>query len=555
MIPRPYQESLVNKMISALKKHGNSLAISATGSGKTIMMSMLLKELGGQQMILAHREELVAQNRQKFHLINQKRTSSIYGLGIKDISGQTIFGMTQTLGRNGAMDNIPPLDILVIDEAHRVVSESNIRIVEAAKDKNPNCMIAGFTATGTRGDKKGLKPVFDNVCDIISMQHLVNLGFLVPIRTFIATLPGLSEEIQKVSKDSTGEFDMSEVETLMDTIPVNDAVFREWQKLAGNRKTIVFCSTIRHAKDICHIFQSNGILADCVFGETPNRSDILQRFEHGDLQVVCNVSVLGEGYDSPPCSCIVLLRPCSFKSTLIQMIGRATRTIDPEIYPNIIKRDCIVLDFGESLRIHGDLEQGVQFDDAETGEAEQKECPQCHTLIPIQTRECPACGFKYAPGDRFGKEKEYADIVMMEVNLLKKSPFAWVDLFGSKKVMVCSGFDAWSVACTPNGNDWLALGKLKGEKVMKKLAIGSKIQSLAAADDFLRRHENNDTAKKSKRWLKDPPSIKQLELLGRITNEFKNDYGLTKYSVNCLLNFFWNKSQIEREVWQYANRL
>ena len=540
MIQRPYQEDLVKKAVKALRKHGNTLAVAPTGSGKTLMISWLLKELGGQQLILQHREELVNQNRQKFHLVNPNRTSSVYGLGIKDFFGETIFGMAQTLSRNGGMRTIPPLDVLVIDEAHHSRADSYLKIVDAVKEKNPECLIAGFTATAARGDKKGLKPTFTNVCDMISMQKLIDEGFLVPPKTYLATLPGLAEEIEKVKKTSSGEYDMGEVETLMDTTPVNEAVFREWKNYAGDRKTIIFCSTIQHARDIHALFVREGIKTECVFGDTENRQDILQRFEHGDTQVICNVAVLTEGYDCPPCSCIVLLRPCSFKSTMLQMIGRGLRT-------HIGKRDCIVLDFGESLRVHGDLEQGVRFDDAETGECDTKLCPECETEIPVQTRTCPACGYEYPVFQGGKKERELADITMMEVKLLKKSPFKWVDLFGSGKVMVAAGFDAWVVTCSKNGEDWVSLGKLKTEKTMQKLAIGGKIQSLAMADDFMRMHENNETSKKSRRWMKDMPTIKQLELLPK---EFKNDMGLTKYSTMCLLNFIWNRQQIERELWR-----
>jgi len=549
MLLRPYQEEFVERMVNALNEYGNSLGISPTGSGKTIMMSALLARLGGRQMILQHREELVEQNREKFHRINPVRTSSIYGLGTKDPSGDTIFGMAQTLGRNGGMEIIPPLDVLVIDEAHHARSETYQRIVNAARVRNPNVLIAGFTATASRGDKRGLKPTFDNVCDMITMRHLVDLGFLVPPRTFIATLPGLAEEIQKVRKTSGGEYDLDEVETLMNTVPVNTAVFREWKNIAGDRKTIVFCSTISHAEAVCALFQENGVKTDCIFGDTPNRAEILQRFEYGDLQVLCNVAVLTEGYDCPPVSCVVLLRPCSFKSTMLQMIGRGLRVVDPEEHPGVIKRDCIVLDFGESIHIHGDLEQGVRLDDVEGTETAKKECPICNTLIPIQARECPACGYEFPSrqgGD--GKEKEFSDVVMLEVDLLKKSPFKWADLFGSGKVMVASGFNAWVVVASANKEDWISLGKIKGQQ-MRRLSVGAKVPALAQADDFLRLHEDTDAAQKSKRWLKDQPSFAQLELLNKAGWNV-NDYNLRKYEASCLLNFLWNKSAIEQEVFR-----
>jgi DNA repair protein RadD len=534
-----------------LSEYNNTLAIAPTGSGKTLMISWLLKELQGRQMILQHREELVDQNRRKFHLIHPKRTSSIAGLGTKDYAGDTIFGMAQTLGRNGNMEGMPSLDVLVVDEAHHSRADTYQRIINAARDRNPDCLIAGFTATGSRGDKRGLKPTFDNVCDLITMRKLIDLGFLVPARTFIATLPGLADEIKNIRKTSNGEYDLTEVETLMDTKPVNEAVFREWKNIAGDRKTIVFASTIKHAQDVCYLFQSNGIKADCVFGDTPNRAEILQRFEFGDTQVICNVAVLTEGYDAPPVSCIILLRPCSFKSTMIQMIGRGLRTIDPEVHPGIVKRDCIVLDFGESLRVHGDLEQGVRFDDQELQEGEKKECPGCQTLIPAQTMECPVCGYEY-PVLQGGKEdKETADVVMLEVDLFKRSPFKWVDIFGGGKVLVASGFSAFVITASANGTDWIALGKRKEAK-MRRLSVGAKLQSLAAADDYLRMNEDTEAATKSKRWLKDQPSFKQLELLQQVGYDARNDFNLRKYEASCLLNFLWNKKYIEPEVFRYA---
>jgi DNA repair protein RadD len=116
---------------------------------------------------------------------------------------------------------------------------------------------------------------------------------------------------------------------------------------AADRKTVVFCSTIKHAKDLLDEFTANEINAEIVTGDTPkdDRAQILHDLEFGDVQVVVNVSVLTEGFDAQPVSCIVLTRPCSYKSTMVQMIGRGLRIIDPDIHPDIVKTDCLVLDF------------------------------------------------------------------------------------------------------------------------------------------------------------------------------------------------------------------
>jgi DNA repair protein RadD len=84
-------------------------------------------------------------------------------------------------------------------------------------------------------------------------------------------------------------------------------------------------------------------------------------YSAGKIQVVVNVAVLTEGWDDQPTSCVVLLRPSSYKSTMIQMIGRGLRTVNPEEHPGVIKSDCIVLDFGTSTLLHGSLEQDVDL--------------------------------------------------------------------------------------------------------------------------------------------------------------------------------------------------
>jgi superfamily II DNA or RNA helicase len=62
MMLRPRQSLLVNRTLDALAKHGNTLAVAPTGSGKTIMLSAvagsILKDPDAKVCVLAHRTEL-----------------------------------------------------------------------------------------------------------------------------------------------------------------------------------------------------------------------------------------------------------------------------------------------------------------------------------------------------------------------------------------------------------------------------------------------------------------------------------------------------------------
>lgn len=569
MIPRPYQKRLVSRAAKALDDRGNTLAIAPTGAGKTIMLAMLARKMSPDKtLILQHRDELVAQNLGKFVRVNPDVPTSLYTAETKSWKGRAVFGMVQTLARH--TDTIPPLDLLIVDEAHHVAAASYQRIINAAKEANPAVRVAGFTATPARGDGQGLRSVFNNCADQVTIHELIRMGFLVPPVAYVIDV-GTREELQHVRRLST-DFDMEEVDRIMNTRPVNDQVIQNWKEKAGDRKTIVFCSTVRHAEDVTKAFQAAGIQAAMVTGDTPagERRRLLADFSRGSLQVCVNVAVLTEGFDAPPVSCVVLLRPCSFKSTMIQMIGRGLRTVNPDEYPGVAKKDCLVLDFGTSILTHGNMHvmaelkgRADEFEDAET-EARYKICPNtdktdyaypdpngntgCGAEVPVGNKACPFCGFVFArlDGDDAAEPEE---VRLTEVDLLNASPFRWVDLFGSGRVLVASGFEAFGLVASKDGDVWHGLGKRRERRNIEHLAVGSLTMAIAAADDYLRNYETEDAAHKSKRWLKDPASAKQLDLLSRAGYQVNSfDFQFTKGTAMAHLNFAWNRGQIERAI-------
>lgn len=564
MIPRPYQSRLVSRAVKALETHGNTICVAPTGAGKTIMLSMVAGAMQpAKTLILQHRDELVAQNLSKFQKVNPGIPVSLYTADTKSWRGKATFAMVQTLSREKNLDTIPALDLLIVDEAHHVAAKTYRDILERVLEQNASCRIAGFTATPSRGDKKGLREIFSNVADQISLKELVDRGFLVAPRAFVIDVSGVHEGLSKVRKLAQ-DFDMSEVEAVMNRKVVNDEVVRQWKEKAGDRRTIVFCSTIVHAQSVEKAFLDEGISVEMVDGETPDllRARILKNLKSGQTQVVVNVAVLTEGFDEPSVSCIVLLRPCSFKSTMIQMIGRGLRTVLPDEYPGMVKRDCIVLDFGTSILTHGDIESGTGLDgksvddNGDPDNAPVKQCPEseggCGALVPTAVKECPLCGFVFV--DQGEDAVGVKEVTLTEIDLLNASPFRWVDLFGSGKVMIASGFDAWAGVFSTDGENWYALGKEKTSKFVSKVLVGDKNNALAAADDFLRNRETGDTAKKSKRWLKHPATEKQQELLKQAGYQIGMiDFRFTKYTAAAHLNFQWNRRQIEAALFRRAS--
>ncbi|SFK78932.1 DEAD/DEAH box helicase [Shimia haliotis] len=546
---RPRQKTFVERSVAALEQHGNTLGVAPTGAGKTIMLSAVTGEMiddGAKACVLAHRDELTAQNRAKFQRVVPEASTSVVDAAEKSWGGDVTFAMVPTLARASNLADMPRLDLLVIDEAHHAVADSYRRIIDRVCDANPDARVFGVTATPARGDKKGLREVFDNVADQVRLGELITSGHLVPPRTFVIDV-GVQEELKSVRKTSA-DFDMTEVADIMDRAPVTDEVIRHWREKAGDRQTVVFCSTVAHADHVTEAFRAAGITAALIHGDlaSETRKAILADYASGKTRVVVNVAVLTEGWDHPPTSCVVLLRPSSYKSTMIQMVGRGLRTVDPEEHPGIVKTDCVVLDFGTSSLIHGTLEQDVDLDGKiGTGEAPTKSCPACAAEIPLAATECPLCGevLLQEEGQTGTDAVPLSGFVMTEIDLLKRSSFAWVDLFGTDDALMATGFSAWGGIFWMDGV-WYAIGGAKGERP-RLLGVGERAVCLAQADDWLNTHESDESAFKTKSWLRQPPTDKQLKYLPA---ECRHDFGLTRYRASALMTFGFNKRAIHAAV-------
>ena len=549
MLLRPRQKLFVERSLAALSTRANTLGVAPTGAGKTIMLSAVTGRMtgdGAKACVLAHRDELTSQNRTKFARVNPDTETSVVDAETKSWNGQVTFAMAPTLSRAANLAAMPQLDLLVIDEAHHAVAESYRRIIDRVRDANPDARIFGVTATPNRGDRKGLREVFDNVADQVRLGELIASGHLVPPRSFVIDV-GVQDQLRAVRK-TADDYDMGAVAAIMNRAPITEEVIRHWEEKSGNRQTVVFCSTVAHAMNVATAFNEAGNPAAVVLGDmgSTERKMVLEAYASGEVQVIVNVAVLTEGWDHPPTSCVVLLRPSSYKSTMIQMVGRGLRTVDPAEHPGVVKTDCIVLDFGISSLTHGTLEQDVDLDgrDPTPGEAPTKTCPECEAEIPLASRQCPICGYEFQGGC---VTTPLENVVMSEIDLLKRSSFVWEDLFGDDAALMASGFSAWGGVFFLEGR-WHAVGGARGQPTCL-LGVGDRTVCLAQADDWLNIHESDESAFKSKRWLTQTPTEKQLQYLSPAQRQ---DYGLSRYRASVLITFQFNRRDIRRLVMSAA---
>jgi superfamily II DNA or RNA helicase len=587
MLLRKRQQEFVAKCAANLKTEKNTLGIAPTGAGKTIMMAAVALEAAPKDLpsvILQHRDELVTQNRDKFvqfagiRNIRRPMTINAQEKAWDRQGGGWNFAMAQTLIKN--LPTMPKIGLLAIDEAHHCPAPTYIEIIKTAKAQNPDVLIYGTTATPNRGDRKALRTTFSNVGDQITIGELIQAGHLVRPRTFVLDI-GVQGELNKVKRTAI-DFDMKEVESVMNKSVLNDKIIEHWKEKAGDRQTIIFCSTVQHAADVTKAFQDHRISAEMVDGNMAlgTRREILQRYDAGHLQVLVNVAVLTEGFDHQPTSCVILLRPSSWKSTMVQMIGRGLRKVDTEIYPGVVKDDCIVLDFGTSVLMHGNLEDEPCLHGSGT-----KDCPECQAKIPHSCRECAICGFEFenmfipCPGCQLkvpstahkcklcgyvinprssggggGDESGVLDnFVMSEIDILQDSPFKY-ESFYDGRVLICFGFNYWAAVVHFHDGRFYAIGAEANDPNARNFRLHCVASSdhylvaLQSADDFMRTKGNKADAKRVAQWLYETATDKQLELLGEGMS-----FGMTKYRASCAVQFKFYGNQIRGCIQGFLN--
>lgn len=557
---RDYQERAVARVDEALLEHRETLIVAPTGSGKTIMMAAIAAARARRVsdplrvLVLQHRDELVAQNLTKFQKWNkgwpvarfagdEKRWARPTGY-----EGAATFAMVPSLARN--LHRMQPVDLVLFDECHHIRAASWQKVLEQCRTDNPELRVVGVTATPNRSDKRGLGKVFKHVADIITMGELIESGHLVPPVARVVEAQ-LADQIRGVRRTSTGDYSMEDVARLIDHEPITQAVIGQWRQYAADRQTVVFCATVDHAQHVARAFETAGVKSGVVWGQQApaDRAATLAALERRELQVVVNVFALTEGFDSQPVSCVVLLRPSSFESTVLQMIGRGLRVVDPELYPGVVKTDCEVLDFGASINNLGGLEQVLRLQGRESdgtpGPAAMKPCRKCRCAIPLRARECPLCGFIYPREDAVQLPIVSPDSLrLVQVDLLlKRSPFEWYEVHDRLKI--CSSYKVWALAFADTRGMWHAFGGRPDEKKPVHLASGLLAVALARGDDWMREHGDADRGGRHAHWLKLAPTSEQVTQLQRVKAP-RQAYA-TRYTAQCWLTAKFARREIKKQ--------
>jgi DNA repair protein RadD len=396
---RPYQVDVLGEVDRTVATgQRRVLLVAPTGSGKTVIAGRLIRntvDRGQRVLIFAHRREIIGQTSNKLfaesveHGIIQAGFPPHLHLPVQVATIQTLAART----RSRRLE-LPPADMVVVDEAHHAPAQTYRKVIESY----PDAVLIGLTATPCRGDGRGLGDIFGVIIECPQVAELTAAGHLVPA---VIYAPAERLDLRGVRVEK-GDYVEAQLAARVDRDELVGDIVTQWHRHAEQRRTVVFATGVAHSMHIAREFERAGVRAEHVDGATPKdeRDAILARLASGETQVVSNCMVLTEGFDLPVMGCIVLARPTKKMGLYRQMIGRALRPAEG-------KANAIVLDHAGSVFAHGFPDDPVEWtlsSDRRAASPKHEarlrsghssrllECSQCGALR-VAGEKCRHCGF------------------------------------------------------------------------------------------------------------------------------------------------------------------
>lgn len=408
-ILRPYQEAIITETRTALRTNDNVLIQLPTGGGKTALGATMIgsaAEKGHRAFFSVHRKELIDQTVETFGVAGVPHGVIAPGYDPRPLERVQIVSIDTLKHR---LDRVAPPGFMLWDEAHHTAA-AGWKKVKAAY---PKAKHVGLTATPERLDGKGLDGQFSHMVRGPSTAWLIEHGFLCAYRAFAPSTPDLSGV-----HSSMGDFAKGEASAAMDKPTITGDAIRTYQRLARGKSAVAFCVSVQHSQHVAASFREAGVVAWHLDGDTPKgeRAEAIRAFRNGDIRVLSNVDLFGEGFDLPSLEASILLRPTKSLSLYLQQVGRALR-------PSPGKPYALILDHAGNILRHGlpdeerewYLEGRAQRPKKDAGASGIRQCPKCYHVHPVAP-SCPSCGHTY---DSAAREVEEVDGELAEVDVSK----------------------------------------------------------------------------------------------------------------------------------------
>ena len=333
---RPYQDRAVNEVLAYFQRGARGVALeSPVGSGKTTMGMEVVDRLiksGKKGAWTAHRIELGDQASERADLYGIPHGRIMPGHDLTSHPFHICSIDTLSARKESLAEWLESLDFLVIDEAHHVISASWSDIARRAR----RAQKLALSATFYRLDGKSVNEdgILDKVVRCPGVQNLTGMGYLAPVHVYA---PPTNLDLSRVKKIG-GDFALGQMARAVEAAGLEIIGRRWYAEKAPGEPAIVFCPTLEQAERSAAAYRSAGWRAFSVDGtmSAKERARIVGGLADGGTQVLTSVSLLGEGFDCPAVSVVIMERPTASTGLFEQMGGRGARVHEDKSHFTIL---------------------------------------------------------------------------------------------------------------------------------------------------------------------------------------------------------------------------
>jgi len=465
-ILRPYQVQLEHDIKAAWSRGSRIvMAISATGSGKTVTFTDLLKQERQACAAIAHRRELVSQmslalaRNGVYHRVIGPTSlqRDVAGLHMAELRKNYfdpralcgVIGIDSLPGLNPSDPWLGQVKMFVGDEGHHFLRDNKWgKGVSLFRNLERGLLV---TATGFRADGKGLGSHADGLADELvqgpPMRQLIEMGYLTDYRVIC---PPSDVDYSDVPVTASGDLSPVKLRAAVhrSTRIVGDVV-RHYLQFAAGKVGVTFAVDIEAATELAAAYRAAGVPAEVVSSHTPDmlRARLLRRLADRELLQLVNVDLFGEGFDLPAIEVVSMVRKTESKALFDQQFGRALRLlIEPELAARwdtfadaerraYIAASCkpraIILDHvgnvarhlpPDAPRYHTLDRQDRKARSQPTDVVPVKTClnETCMSVYPALEPRCPFCGYVPTPSSRSAPEFVDGNLIELDEAALRK---------------------------------------------------------------------------------------------------------------------------------------
>lgn len=397
---RDYQATAIDGLRELIRTGKRRLILCAgTGAGKTLTSASMIKDAsakGSYVLFIIDRVNLADQTSAVF---------DEYGIPHGVVQGdhprwQPYENVQVCTAQSLARRTLPRSpNLIVVDECH-CQHKSTLALMA----KHPDAVKIGLTATPFT---PGMAEHWDGMVNVIPTRRLINEGYLVEPKIYVAKSPDDSE----FGRNSFGEF--SDESAASAGIRIVGDVVTEWigkttEHFGGPVKTIVFSPTVEHGRELCAAFAAAGFNFQQISyldRDDQERADKIAEFRRADSLIhgLVSCGVLTKGFDVPDVRVGISCKPYRKSlSSHMQEIGRVMRTFPGEdqrklwlCHSGNIERFALdMYDVWENGA--GELSHAQKRDSTPRERTEQTRekvvCPECRGALRGNT--CMSCGWE-----------------------------------------------------------------------------------------------------------------------------------------------------------------